>query len=467
MEVRANGADSREGPSEQARIVFCLALDLVRSTEAGLDLPTRRFDAFNRALVEQIAPRLEGLGLTGCLVKFGGDGWLVFADDVDALPALCCLALVMPATFQRDISAKTGIAVGAVPALRAAVCHGRDIAVALPDGGKDWVGDSARRATRAAGYCYPGEALVDDTVRADALRDFVWAPADLGSRPPQEQPKRNEEELTLHVLRDLRPEAASGLDAPECFIYALDALGKSAEAVEVASQVSDRLAQEAAEPDADQAAILRRWNRALRRAPTYAAALEMLRDMERAGVAPDVVTYSTLAKVSGHYAEAQRWLDTMRAEGIAPNLYTYCNLFAKDLSHVPATELLQWFWQQEYSPEEALQAAIKSYRKRYHVENALSIALHYPHLQAARSLMRRNADAALTQFAQALADDSRHPDADYALGVALMELGRDEDARPHLVRALELAALPKRQDAIRQWLADIDGRSARAGNKTP
>ncbi|MBM3477191.1 MAG: hypothetical protein FJX75_28315, partial [Armatimonadetes bacterium] len=351
MEVRANGADSREGPSEQARIVFCLALDLVRSTEAGLDLPTRRFDAFNRALVEQIAPRLEGLGLTGCLVKFGGDGWLVFADDVDALPALCCLALVMPATFQRDISAKTGIAVGAVPALRAAVCHGRDIAVALPDGGKDWVGDSARRATRAAGYCYPGEALVDDTVRADALRDFVWAPADLGSRPPQEQPKRNEEELTLHVLRDLRPEAASGLDAPECFIYALDALGKSAEAVEVASQVSDRLAQEAAEPDADQAAILRRWNRALRRAPTYAAALEMLRDMERAGVAPDVVTYSTLAKVSGHYAEAQRWLDTMRAEGIAPNVVTYNTLVSMAPDYAEAQRWLDTMRAEGIAPD--------------------------------------------------------------------------------------------------------------------
>jgi len=506
-------------------MVYCLVIDLIGSTETGLQMPQWRWDAFNRSLVDQLGPHLEPLGLQKAAVRFGGDGWLLFVDEVDSVPALCCLALVMAGTFQDDMAQRLTAEPDSIPPLRLAIAAGRDIRCVLPDGRTEWLGDSARRASRAAAYCAPNEVLVSASIHEACPRDFVYAAVDLAGRPPEQQPKRVEEELDLYVLSDVNAAAACDAEAPECFVYTLKALGRTTEAVEMVSAVSDCIAAEVAEPGADRMPAVGRWNRMLHFAPTHESAQGILADMRAAGarptvgtynalmslapsydeaktwltvmrdegiapnvytystlvsrapsydeaktwlttmrdegIAPNVVTYSTLVSRAPSYDEAKTWLTVMRDEGIAPDLYTYNSLLSKDLTGVAAGHLLEWFWSEPYHPERALEAAIKSYRRAKLHDQALRICLHYPHLPAAKSLIRARPEQALACFESAIKADPRHPDADYALGVAFMELGRDEEARPHLVRALELTAIAKRQDAIRQWLADIDGRTAR------
>jgi len=48
--------DQRE---RSARLVYCLSVDLIGSTDAGMALSTRKLDRFNIALVEQIGARIN------------------------------------------------------------------------------------------------------------------------------------------------------------------------------------------------------------------------------------------------------------------------------------------------------------------------------------------------------------------------------------------------------------------------
>jgi hypothetical protein len=68
--------------------VFCLSIDLIGSTKAGLECTTQQLDRFNISLVKQIRPHLEKLDLTDSLVKFTGDGWLVITEKSKKSPCL-------------------------------------------------------------------------------------------------------------------------------------------------------------------------------------------------------------------------------------------------------------------------------------------------------------------------------------------------------------------------------------------
>ncbi|GAG37517.1 unnamed protein product, partial [marine sediment metagenome] len=194
--------------------VFCLSIDLIGSTEASLKLTTQKLDRFNISLVEQIQPYLKRLELTDASTKFTGDGWLVMTEKGKKVPALCCLATIMANRFQDEMSQKTEIAKDNIPSLRLAICSGRDIRVELPDGHKDWVGDSARKAVRASGYCMPDEILIDESVRSWVLRDFNIKSSNVEQRPPEYRPKRMEEYFTLYVLGELKPEVAVDSETP-------------------------------------------------------------------------------------------------------------------------------------------------------------------------------------------------------------------------------------------------------------
>jgi tetratricopeptide (TPR) repeat protein len=526
VEFQVERRNQREYSPEENSVgfVFCLSIDLIGSTEAGLKLTTQRLDSFNISLVNQIRPHLEKLGLTDALIKFTGDGWLVMTEKVKDVPALCCLATIMANRFQDEISQETGIVKDSVPSLRLAICSGRDIRVELPDGRKDWVGDSARRATRVSGCCLPNEILIDVPVCYCVSRDFDIKPMDVKQRLPEYQPKKMEEDLTLYVLGELKTEAAAGSEAPEYFVHTLGKIGKVKEATTVAQQVSERLGDEVsklgiAEKEALQR-ILRSWNRLMASVLDYSSTLELLKSIRAAGLAPNVVTYNTLidkapdydaakawvdtmraegiqpdvvtyntlinkapdydaAKVwvdtmcaegiqpnvvtyntlinkAPDYDAAKAWVDTMRAEGIQPNVVTYSTLFSKDLSGKSADDILEWYLAQKYHSEEPIQAAIATYRKIRRIDQALRLALDYPHLQAARKLLREHDEEALAYFRGISDNDPQHPNADYALGVALMELGRQVQAQPHLKRAFKLATAPPRKALIKEWLRQID-----------
>jgi tetratricopeptide (TPR) repeat protein len=118
---------------------------------------------------------------------------------------------------------------------------------------------------------------------------------------------------------------------------------------------------------------------------------------------------------------------------------------------------------QEYHPEKPIQAAIAFFRKKHRIDQALRLALDYPHLQAARKLIREHEKEALSYFESVLHDDPQHPNADYALGVAFMELGRESEGRPHLKKALKWARPGPRKAVIGEWLRQIDNRQSQQG----
>jgi len=573
-------------------LAYCLSMDLIGATRAGLKFSTQEFDRFNIALVEQIRPHFEKLWLADALLKFTGDGWLVITHEVEKVPALCCLGTIMANRFRDEMSQISGIAIQRIPPPRLAICSGRDICVVVPDGHKDWVGDSARRATRVCGHCFPNEILIDEPVRYIVFRDFYVKPADVKQRPAEYQPKRMEEDFPVYVLGEVKPEVAADSKAPEYFVYTLGIIGRMKEAEIVAQRVSERLGDEVsklatAEIPARQG-ILRSWNRLMASLPDYSSALKMLKSirdaklapgivtyntlinkapdydavkawvdtMREEGIQPNVVTYNTLINKAPDYDAVKAWVDTMREEGIQPNVFiyntlinkapdydaakawvdtmheediqpnvvtystlidkapdydavkawvdtmreegiqpdvfiyntlinkapgydaakawvdtmreediqpnvvTYSTLFSKELSGKPADEILEWYLAQKYHPEEPIQAAVAAYRKIHRIDQALRLALDYPHLQVARKLIRKHEEEAISYFRAISDHDPEHPNADYALGVALMELGRELEAQPHLRKALKLAKAGPRKVVIKEWLRQIDRKLA-------
>jgi hypothetical protein len=118
----------------------------------------------------------------------------------------------------------------------------------LPNGLSDWMGDSARRAVRAAEYCEsktsPTEILVDEAVQKAVERDFQMERVDMTKRVPA---KPSEEELSLWQLIDLKPKTYSQLEDPPQFFYTACMIGRVKEVekiverfIDQASEVTDR-----------------------------------------------------------------------------------------------------------------------------------------------------------------------------------------------------------------------------------
>jgi len=323
--MHSHDSATRDEDNGKAAQVYCLALDLVGSTEAGLGLTTQELDRFNIALVNQIWPHLERVGLENMLVKFTGDGWLVISDQVGQVPSLCCLATIMVQLFQKEINAATGLRLDHIPALRVAVCSGRDVKVSFPDGRIDYVGDSIRRAVRACDECAPNEVLIGDSVREQVFRDFGVEERQWQGDSAQ---AKREESFPIYALGDLKTEAAAQSDAPEYFVNTFTIIGKSAEASRLAREVSGRL-EKVAVTAAEEEGRLRRYNRLLASMVDYATALEILDRMKRAGPEPDVVTYNTVASKAEDYQQARGVVEEMQTAGIEPNVVTYNTLVSK------------------------------------------------------------------------------------------------------------------------------------------
>ncbi len=615
--------EGRTSDQDQGRLVFCLCVDMIGSTECTRGFSTALLDCFNRLLVDQIKPHLQKLQLHHALAKFTGDGWIVMTPDSRKISALCCLATIMANRFQYEMHDKiqkcANINVEHIPKLRLAVCSGRDINVELPDGRSDWVGDSARKATRASGWCYPNDIIIDDTIRTAVSRDFCIE-LDNVEECTDRKAEKWEEDFSLHLLGDLKPGVAAESSAPERFVYTLDVLEEKDKAEYLVDQVSQHMKVQASKPDADKEPLVRRWNRIIASRRDYSAALETLRRMQtigldpdvvsyntlvsrapeyaqavewvermpqegivpnvvsyntlvsrapdyaqavewvermpqegilpnvvsyntlvsrapdyaqavdwvetmrqegivadvvtyntlvsrapdyaqavdwvermrqegiaadvvtyntlvslapdygqaiewvermrQKGIVPDVVTYNTLVSLAPDYGQAVEWVETMRQEGILPDLITYSTLFSKDLSAQSADSILEWYMAQEYRSEEPIQAAIATYRKSGRIGEALRLALDYPHTQAAGKLMRDRGREAVSYFKSVYDRDLDHPNASYALGVALMELGTEQEALPYLAKALSITGPEPRKTDIKQRLRQIHGQSS-------
>ncbi len=257
-----NVADGFSPSHGEACLVHCLCIDLEKSGQAGAAMPTEQWDRFNLSLAKYLRPVVDDLGLQDSVIKFMGDGWLVFSSDVEQVRALCCLALIVARRFQDGLSKSVDMRPEDVPPPRLSICQGRDLLVVLPDGRKDWVGDSARRATRVCICPEPKEIIVDDATRTIVSRDFHNAPVDLGKLPPDRRPKDDGEQWALHRLSGLKPEAGQGSHAPLCFVRTLELLGDTARA-EALMQRATRGPKAVPTASVD-SGIARRWSRLLR-----------------------------------------------------------------------------------------------------------------------------------------------------------------------------------------------------------
>jgi class 3 adenylate cyclase len=318
--------------------VFCLCIDLIGSTAAGLELTSQQLKRFNISLVEQIRPHLKKFWLADSLVKFTGDGWLVMNKE-EKVKGLCYLASTMADRFQKEMHEKSGIAMERIPSLRLAICSGYDVSVELLDGNKDWVGDSARRATRASGWCNSNEIVINETVREIALRDFHTKRV---TEQDHTKPGKWEEDFSLFTLGELRPEAAEDSEVPEYFVTNLKTTGKIEAAKELGLKASERLEHKAIKPGIDEIErqkILQNWNRLMASIPDYSSARKILRSIQAAGLMPDIFTYNTLIKKAPDYEEAKALVAKMREVDIRPDIVTYSELVDKVLDYEEAKAL--------------------------------------------------------------------------------------------------------------------------------
>ena len=533
--------------------VYCLSIDLIGSTAFGLELPTTQNDRFNTSLVKQIKPHLEKLELNEALIKFTGDGWLVMTHDVRKIHALCHLAIVMAYNFREEISKLTGIQKNHIPSLRLAICSGRDIPVELPDNRKDWVGDSARRATRSSGYCFPNEILIDIPIYNHIMRDFFVEPLNLKQRPLKYRPKRMEEHTELCTLGELKtndgseiyeiinrkknlqrkvqswndliahlPDYSSALKMFETLEYSelspdvitYNALINKApdynegkiwvgkmitEGIQPNVVTYNTLINKAPDynegkiwvdkmmteeiqldiityntliknaPDYDEAMIwidmmeakdtlpnVVTYSMLINKAPDYNEGKIWVDKMAANGCPPNFVTYNTLVKKAPDYDEGKIWVDKMITEGIQPDIITYNTLFSKNISDKSAEDILKWYLTQKNHPENPIQIAITSYRKAGCIDQAFYLVLNYPHLKAARKLIRAHPEEVIKYIRNIFDINPQHQNASYALGIALLELGKEEDAELYLNKALRLSTAHRRKAKIIDSLRQID-----------
>ena len=532
------------------RLTLCLAMDLKASTRTGLALSSRKIDRFNLALVNHISPQLQAVQLEHAVVKFTGDGWLVMSDEQEDAAKLCCLAMIMSRSFQRDMFNETGIGADSIPTMRLAVCWGRDIPVTLHTGQRDFVGSSVRHAVRASQFCQGNEVLIDDAVRNWVAHDFITRKADMEERLAATPHAKLEEELSLHVLEELRPDAAVDPDAPVYFVNTLSVIGRAVEAERLASKISDQLLR-ASGAQGNQEGLLSRWNALLASNLDYDTAREVLTDLRLAGLRPDVNTYNALIEKgtdsrsqskwleqmvhegiqansttinalirsakddstverrlnrmqamsimpdlgtlsaaierASDYEVAMRWLQRLEAAGVRPdanafNLLvhkaesfeqakqliermvvekiqpletTFIELFSKDLSCITADELLKWYLRLPFHPTHAVKRAIANYRRANRLDDALRLALDYPHTDTALKTIRQHPEQAIAYFWSVVDANPDHPNGTYALGMALMEVGEPAEARHWLQRAFDLATRGTRKDELARYLSQL------------
>ncbi len=348
--AHSDGEELSQEP-EAPRGVYCLAIDLVGSTASGLELTTLQLDRFNAALVKQIRPYLERLGLSQALLKFTGDGWLVMTEEQTDIPVLCCLALIMQGKFRKEMARETRLSESKIPPLRLAICSGRDIPVTLPDDRPDYVGDSARRAVRASKSCCPDEILIGEPIREFVFRDFHVSAKKTPHTASGRAEAKGEEEFPLHVLGPLKAEASVGSDSPEHFVNTLAALGQTEEASRAAERASDSLRAGARGPVLDAASLTERWSRLLASQIDYDTARRIQRTMNDAGIPSDVTTYNALIAKAPGSDERTKLLAEMSKAGIGRNVGTYNVLIARAGDTIAEGALLGEMRAQGVSPD--------------------------------------------------------------------------------------------------------------------
>ena len=309
-------------------------------------------------------------------------------------------------------------------------------------------------AVRATQYCKSNEILIDYAVNRLMMRDFVIKRMDSQERESSKNIKKKEEEMILFILKKLKSDIVDDPESLGCFIYTFEILGKSNESKQLTDKSIEKLSYLPGK--INQKDLVKHWNRLIASKLSYLDRLDILKKMRKEGIQPDVVTYSTLIAKAPNYEAAKSWVEAMEEEGIQPDVVTYNTLFSDNLFNVSADDLLKWYLDQKSHPEEPIQAALAFYRNYKLIDQALRLTLDYPHLPAARKILKIFSQKALSYFENLLQHNPQHPNANYSLGITLMELKRFNEAQPYLKKALKLARASPRKAMIKEWLRQIE-----------
>jgi tetratricopeptide (TPR) repeat protein len=194
----------------------------------------------------------------------------------------------------------------------------------------------------------------------------------------------------------------------------------------------------------------------MRKAESYVEA-ERLLDEVRRKVEPGEAAYKVLVDLSPDLLTAQSWVEEMRTEGMRPGAWVLTSVLSKDPMGIGGEELLDWYLSLEDRPSAPVQAAIDSYRRRDLIDDALRLALDYPHLDASRVLFADHFEQARDYLAKLLENDPGHANGRYAMGLALMAVGAHREALAHLELARELARPGPRVAAIAEIVRNVRG----------
>ncbi len=152
----------------------------------------QRFE-FQKAIIDVMMKYYPSLGLREAELKMTGDGWLVFSPTTRDWQALVILAKTLCVRYQTDVQDLMTIPPESIPGVRTCICTGYDMEVLVPraDGtnGRDWIGDSARRASRFSDCPAEGELYVDQNVYDLIHLQFATTPLDFSALPPDRKPK--------------------------------------------------------------------------------------------------------------------------------------------------------------------------------------------------------------------------------------------------------------------------------------
>jgi len=426
-----------------ARHVYCLSISLVDATGSEPENPPARQDRFSVLLAEELKSHIENLGLVDVSLKFTGNGWLMMTAKEEQITALACLATIIVEKFQESIAQATGVARDRVPSVRAVICSGHGRFIELPDGRKDWIGDSPRKAARLSMYCHPNKVLLDGTVHDYVAGDFEVAPVDF--KPELSGTGMGDVDSPLYSLEGPRLEASGAVKDPARFIYTFGAIGKGEEIATSSKKLVELLAGESkhlAVDDMDgrdnkeKQKSLGRWNRIMASLPDYASALELFEAMRGAGLSPDIAAYNVLVAKSDDYEIASSWLEVMQNEKIKPDISTFNALIVKAAGSGIVKILLEKMRSEDVKPDANTYSALIQKSSDYAAAKSLF------------EMMQNEGVRANLSIYNALI--SKAPD--YDVAKSLLEIMVAEGIQPDLVSYNALISKASEYELAKFWL---------------
>ncbi len=346
-------------------VIYCLSIDMIKSTEAAIKRTIQEQNKFNKYLVKQIVPHIRKLSLDDAIIQFTGDGWLVMTSKERKIPAICCLATIMAHKFQEEMANYTGLSKKSISPLRIAIDSGIDMCVSLPDHSKHWVGDSARKSVRAAGCCRTNEVIVDYNVLRTVVRDFDFEAINLLDRKNEGLCKKMEEDLDIHTLKDIKPEIREDLEYPDWFIYTMYTIGRTEEAIRLSEHATDMFVDLAKRVNIDKKLLVKKWNHLIESIPDYNTSVRFANQIKESDLLPTTRTYNLLIDKSADYNTGRYWLREMEKNNNIPNAHTYNLLITKSSSYYNARSLLDELLEKHIKPNTSIYSNLISMAPSY------------------------------------------------------------------------------------------------------